>query len=172
MLSIDVDPTVLLILLSSRCVVSESASVLKLESPVFCLIVSCAEIYKYASDHQASSLIIRLLHKRGSTVATQQHSAPKERDEGEGFTTVIYFNSCAFVSAMVFLVLLSMVLPFSKNRMTSGMNYTHKSNRWMPPFLPTNHPPRNNFPERRIISHPPPTTTQQSSRDSKFCLLS
>lgn len=166
MLSIDVDLTVLLILLSSRCVVSESASVLELESPAFCLIVSCAEIYKYASDHQASSLIIRLLHKRGSTVATQQHSAPKERDEGEGFTTVIYFNSCAFVSAMVFLVLLSMVLPFSKNRMTSGMNYTRQKQP-LDASLPTYQPPTTQQ-FSRAAYHITPTTNHHATIIQRF----
>lgn len=81
MLSIDVDLTVLLILLSSRCVVSESASV---------LIVSCAEIYKYASDHQASSLIIRLLHKRGSLLWLLNNIVPPRREMRERVLLQLY----------------------------------------------------------------------------------
>lgn len=90
MLSIDVDLTVFLILLSSRCVVSESASVLELESTAFCLIVSCAEICKYASDHQASSLIIRLLHKRGSLLWLLNNIVPPRREMRERVLLQLY----------------------------------------------------------------------------------
>lgn len=163
MLSIDVDLTVLLILLSSRCVVSESASVLELESPAFCLIVSCAEIYKYASDHQASSLIIRLLHKRGSTVATQQHSAPKERDEGEGFTTVIYFMCLRFRHGVSSSIVYGATLLEESDDIRDELYTTKATVGCLPSYLPTTHhatifqsgvsyhthhqPPRNNHPE-------------------------
>lgn len=165
MLSIDVDLTVLLILLSSRCVVSESASVLELESPAFCLIVSCAEIYKYASDHQASSLIIRLLHKRGSLLWLLNNIVPPRREMRERVLPQLY-TSCAFVSAMVFLVLLSMVLPFSKNRMTSGMNYTRQKQP-LDASLPTYQPPTTQQ-FSRAAYHITPTTNHHATIIQRF----